>query len=562
MTWNSISIDQSFKRLIATQIIFPITLLTLGIYHGMIQVLYRAGVIQSNSFLGLEYYQGLTLHGVINAVVFTTFFAVAFGHAVILYFLRMGISKVWAWVSCWLMLIGTAMAAYAMLSGKASVLYTFYPPLKADPSFYIGATLLVVGSWIAFFSWIPAYLKWRKANPGQKTPMAVVGIFTTFIVWLFATLPLAVEAIFMLIPWSLGLVAEIHVPLARTLFWFFGHPLVYFWLLPAYTMYYAMLPEVAGGKLYSDYAGRLAFMLFIVFSAPIGLHHQYADPAISSSWKWIHGMGTFVVALPSFITAFTLAASLEFAARHRGGRGLFAWWGKLPYWEEKRWLFPYFFVGLVLFLYGGITGIINASVSMNNVVHNTSWVPGHFHTTVGGPVFLAFCGMSLFLITKILGKQLRFPRAAMAFPYLWIVGIMAFSLPMALSGLMGEPRRTNMGLSFTNPDSPLYNAAWALINKITILGGVTMTVASICFFVAFFGTLFSRKTSEQSLEFPVAQALHDEPAGILMNFKPWIIFGVLAFGLAYTPPLLNINKGTFNKAPAYAPDSPLPVQKK
>ena len=53
----------------------PGILLVLGIYNGLMQSLYRSGIIRDSSFLGLEYYQGLTLHGVINAIVFTTFFA-------------------------------------------------------------------------------------------------------------------------------------------------------------------------------------------------------------------------------------------------------------------------------------------------------------------------------------------------------------------------------------------------------------------------------------------------------------------------------------------------------
>ena len=133
------------------------------------------------------------------------------------------------------MAIGTLMAAVPMLLGRATVLYTFYPPLKAHPTFYIGATLLVVGSWVAFFNWIPPYLAWRRENPGQASPLAVVGIFAAFIVWLFATVPLAVDVLVLIIPWSLGLVPGINVPLSRTLFWFFGHPLVYFWLDPRCT---------------------------------------------------------------------------------------------------------------------------------------------------------------------------------------------------------------------------------------------------------------------------------------------------------------------------------------
>ena len=72
--------------------------------------------------------------------------------------------------------------------------------------------------------------------------------------WLLATLGVAAEMLFQLIPWSLGLVERVDPMLARTLFWFFGHPLVYFWILPAYTIWYTVLPREAGGKLGSKEA--------------------------------------------------------------------------------------------------------------------------------------------------------------------------------------------------------------------------------------------------------------------------------------------------------------------
>jgi len=80
--------EGSVKTVILGEIIFPIVLLIFGIYHGLIQALYRAGIIKDMSFLGIEYYQGLTLHGVINAIVFTTMIIVAFGNAVFLYYLK------------------------------------------------------------------------------------------------------------------------------------------------------------------------------------------------------------------------------------------------------------------------------------------------------------------------------------------------------------------------------------------------------------------------------------------------------------------------------------------
>ncbi len=384
-----IHIESGLRKMILIEIIFPMVLLILGIYHGLMQVLYRAGMIHRSSFLGLEYFQGLTLHGVVNAIVFTTFFAVAFGYAIIRYYLDRPLNMKVAWLSFALMTVGTLLAAAAILSGKATVLYTFYPPLRAHPAFYVGVVLLVVGSWIAFFNWLPPYFAWKREHPGEKVPLAVVGIFAAFIVWLIATTPVAIEVIFLLIPWSMGWVATVNVPLARMLFWFFGHPLVYFWLLPAYVMYYTMLPKLAGGKLFSDFAGRLTFLWLVLYSAPVGIHHQFTEPGISSTWKFVHAFFTMLVAVPSFVTAFTIAASLEHAGRQRGGRGLMGWWTKLPYLDKDRWLFPYLFAGLVIFIFGGVTGVINASYNLDTVVHNTSWLPAHFHQTIAGPVFLS-----------------------------------------------------------------------------------------------------------------------------------------------------------------------------
>ena len=75
---DKIDIEPDLRKMILIEIIFPMVLLILGIDHGLMQVLYRAGMIRRSQFLGLTYFQGLTLHGVVNAIVFTTFFAVAF----------------------------------------------------------------------------------------------------------------------------------------------------------------------------------------------------------------------------------------------------------------------------------------------------------------------------------------------------------------------------------------------------------------------------------------------------------------------------------------------------
>ena len=184
-------VSKSLKRLIYWELGIPMTLLILGIYHGLIQTIYRAGLLQDVSFLKISYYQGLTMHGVINAVVLTTFFAVAFGHATITFFLKKEPNKKLSWISFALMATGTALAAWAMLAGKASVLYTFYPPLKGHPFFYLGAALLIIGSWVPLYDWARIYVTWNKENPTTKTPLAVLGTLINFTIWFVCTLAVA-----------------------------------------------------------------------------------------------------------------------------------------------------------------------------------------------------------------------------------------------------------------------------------------------------------------------------------------------------------------------------------
>lgn len=554
--------DKSTKRVILILLAVPLILLSLGIYHGLLQTLYRSGMISQRAFAALDYYQGLTLHGVINAIVLTSFFAVAFGHACMTYYLKLK-TKPWvAQLSLALMIIGTLMAAYAMLTGQASVLYTFYPPLKASPIFYLGVALLAVGTWVAYYDWIRMYLVWKKENKETKTPLPVIGTLVNFTIWQVCTIPVAYLLLGMLLPWSIGWVETINIPLSRTLFWFFGHALVYFWLLPVYIMYYSMLPSLAGGKLYSDNAGRLVFFLFLLFSIPVGIHHQFGEPSITRGIKLFQSILTYGVAVPSFITAFTIAASLEYASWRKGKRGnVFSWIFNLPFFDKERYLFAYLIGGLFLFIFGGLTGLVNASYSLNNMVHNTAWMPGHFHMTVAGPVFLGIIGMSLYMIEKLSGKVIRLKRIATIVPHLWVFGMLIFSGGLMMGGLRGEPRRTNMGISYLDPESPLFRPDWVLTTGLTVLGGIILFAAAGLFFIVLMDLLVTKRTKEGLMEFPAYEVLHDEPrVGILDTFKPWIAIMFIIIVVAYVPVFRDIANLTGPGAPPFDPENPMPLE--
>jgi len=556
MQAQAIQVKGATRFIILSELIIPFILLILGVLLGLFQVLARAGILKTDGILGINYYQGLTLHGVINAIVFTTFFAVAFGNAIMLHQLQRPLKMGVQWASWLLMVGGTLMAAWAMLTGRATVLYTFYLPMVAHWTFYLGATLLLIGSILPYFlDWIPNTLAWRRENPNAKLPLAVLGNLVNFTLWFLIILPLATTVLFQMLPMSLGWLQETNVLVSRTLFWFFGHALVYFWLLPSYIMLYTMLPKLAGGKLYSDPAARLAFLLFLLFSIPVGLHHQYTEGGLSSGWKLWHAFLTFMVALPSFITAFTVAASLEHAGRNNGAQGLFGWMSKLPYWskESDRWLFAYFISGLILFLFGGITGIVNASYNMNLVVHNTAWIVGHFHTTVGGLVTLSFLGMTLFMIAKLRGVEVKAKNLALAAPYMWMVGFVIFEIALSVSGLQGVPRRTNLGLSYLNPVmTDHYRPDWLFWSHVGALGGMIAVLGFVLFAVSLVGTLLAKPVKQPEIDFPIAEAIHDQPTPLVINLRPWVTATLLLIAISYTYPLYeSMTRGIIANAPGY-----------
>ena len=451
------------------------------------------------------YYMSVTAHGTLMAIVFTTFFIMGFGYVVAQQSLGTGLGmRRTAWGSFWIAVAGTLAAVAVILAGRATVLYTFYPPLKAHPAFYIGLTLLVVGSWGWALVMLRALTVWRRANPGCRIPLAAYGYAATIIVWLLATIGVAAEMLLQLIPWSLGWWATIDPALARMLFWWFGHPLVYFWLLPAYVIWYALLPQAAGGKLFSEPLGRLVFAMFILLSTPVGFHHQTMDPGVPVSWKLFHAFNTLLILYPSFVTAFTIVASLEIAGRMRGGRGLFGWIGHLP-WGNP--LVSSVILSMLLFAIGGWGGAINASFGMNAVIHNTSWVPGHFHTTVGGASALTFMGASYVVVPHLLRRRLELAPMARVQPWLWFLGMLLFSIPTHLTGLAGMPRRVFDPRYGDHPAAQ----GWQWLTNLSAIGGIVLFASALFFVLVMLFTLSGPRVPEARLEF--AEPLEDPGPG-------------------------------------------------
>ncbi|MDE0584496.1 b(o/a)3-type cytochrome-c oxidase subunit 1 [Planococcus sp. A6] len=518
------------------------TAFLIGTLMGVLQVFIRNDALQLPAWL--DYYQILTAHGVLLALIYTTFFIFAF-------FIT-GMSKslgsfgpkvrLFSWIGLWVTLLGTVMATVMIVAGEASVLYTFYAPLKANGFYYVGLALVIVGTWISSFALVGHYMVWRRNNKGQLSPLFAFMTITTIVLWIIACLGVVATVLFQYIPWAFGWTDTINVELSRSLFWYFGHPLVYFWLLPAYIAWYTIVPKLLGVKVFSDSLARLAFVLFILFSIPVGFHHQLTEPGISNFWKFLQVVLTFMVIVPSLMTAFSMFATFEISGRKKGGTGLFGWFKKLP-WRDVR--FTSIFIAMAFFIPGGAGGIINASFQLNEVVHNTLWIVGHFHITVGTPVAMTFMGLTFWLIPYLTGRRFtkRMQRLGFVQIITWSIGMLLMSTAQHVLGLMGAPRRTAYS-GYNDHPSAMEWFDGIISNHVTMaIGGTILFLSAMILMYIVIMTMFvspKAETPEQMVEFPLAESDMSNTPKWLENWWIWIGIAAALIIIAYAIPLTHM----------------------
>ncbi len=421
-----------------------------------------------------DYYMSVTAHGVAMAYVLTTFFIMGFGYFVAVTSLDRPLpGKAWAWLGFVVAVIGVVMVVITIAAGKGSVLFTFYPPLTASPWFYIGLVLVVAASWVWCVLMLVAMAQWKRHNPGQPVPLAMFATVANAVMWLWTTAGVAVELLYQVIPAAFGLIQTIDVGLARTLFSWTLHAIVYFWLIPAYIAFYTMVPRAAGGRLYSDTMGRITFILFLIYSLPVGMHHLLMDPEHGTGTKFIQVFLTAFVSVPTLLTIFTITASLEIAGRLRGGRGVFGWIAALP-WERPMVLATG--LAFVMLGFGGFGGLINMAYGMNAMIHNTSWVTAHFHLIFGGSVVIMYFAIAYEIWPRLTGRAYVSLQPLRLQLWLWFVGMMVMTLPWHWLGLQGQWRRV-ANFNYANP----IIASWGPLVDVSLVGGLVLLVSALLF---------------------------------------------------------------------------------
>ena len=469
------------------------------------------------------YYRSLTAHGTVMGYVFPTLVAMGFGYAISEVSLNQPlIGRKWAWAGFWLIVVGAVMAMIPVALGRASVLYTFYPPLIGSPFYYLGVVLVVVGSWIWVALMSINLHAWKKANPGAPVPLPMFANVAGSYLWGWTAVGAALELLLQILPVAFGLKSTIDAGLSRVFFSWTLHAIVYFWLMPTYIAYYTIVPRAIGGKVYSDTMARISFILFLVVAMPIGMHHTFADPQVGAGFKFIHSAFTALVALPTLLTVFTICASVEIAARMRGGRGPLGWIRALP-WSNPIMLAVAF--SFVMLGFGGAGGLINMSYQLDTTIHNTQWITGHFHLIFGGAIVIMYFAIAYDLWPHLTGRAMRDLGLMRLQLWLWFVGMIVTTFPWHWVGILGMPRRMAY-YDYTDPAV----APQAVSVMLSAIGGFILLASGLLFIVILLRA--QRAPREEAGLYRFSAALHPPVAVPALNsYALWI---ALMVGLTVT----------------------------
>ncbi len=420
-------------RAIAIKGIF--TSLAMLAVAGLFALTFRAELaVPGIQFIGARTYMGLmTVHGMLMVFGFVIPIVIS-----VCYYLMPVILKterlLWAGVaqaSYWLLIV----AAVLLLIGRPDFTWTFYAPMSLRVGGdlvwmgYLAIVLVGISELLAGVVLLRNVLAWKG---GWRTmPLLGWGMLSEAALLILSTPVLALVGGILLTDW-LGLSAIFDPARGGSsttflwMFWFYGHPAVYLPLVPAIAIIYTLMPRFLGRPMWSHTSGVIAFLLLAVLSFVVYPHHFQPSVTIHGWVQRAVQILTMAIFIPSTLHVFNWIATL--------------WQDRIP--ASAFAAAPFrFMIGAIFFLVlGGVTGFLNAQISVNSdFIHNTYWVPAHFHA-----MFLGFCAQMAvagiyYLYPYFTGRMYNQRLANMHF-WLWQFGIFAKVMLMYALGYAYFPR--------------------------------------------------------------------------------------------------------------------------
>jgi cytochrome c oxidase subunit I+III len=459
---------------------FILTTFVFFLLGGILAVLMRVQLARpENTFVDPDLYNQLfSLHG--TTMMFL--FAVPVMEAMAIYLvpLAVGTREIafprLAAFNYWVFLFGGAMiyVAFVLNTGPENGWFSYVP--LAGPEYSPGKRADFWAQMVTFtelsalgvaVQLIVTILKQRA--PGMslnRMPLMVWAILVTSVMTVFAMPAVMLASTFLIMDRLIG--THFYNPaeggdalLWQHLFWFFGHPEVYIILVPALGFVSSIIATFARRPVFGYTANVLSLIAIGFLSFGLWVHHMFTTglPQLGASFFTAASM---LIAIPSGIQIFCWIATL--------------WDGRLQFRTPLLFVLGFFF----MFVLGGLTGVMTASVPLDAQVHDTYFVVAHFHyVLIGGAVFPLF-GAIYYWFPKFSGRLLN-ERAGRWNFWLFFIGFNLAFFPMHQLGLIGMPRRV-----YTYPEG----LGWYELNLLASIGA-GLIAASIALFVA--NVIWSRR---------------------------------------------------------------------
>ena len=339
-------------------------------------------------------------------------------------------------ISWYIYVIGGMFTLFAIVAGGVDTGWTFYTPYSATSS-NTNVASTALGVFIAGFSSILTGLNFivtihRMRAPGLtwfKLPLFVWAHYATSLIQVLGTPVIAITIVMLFVERVFGF--GIFDParggdpvLFQHLFWFYSHPAVYIMILPALGVISELVSTFSRKRIFGYSFVAFSSLAIAVFGFIVWAHHMFVA-GISVYAAMVFSFLSFSVAIPSAIKVFNWTATL-----HRGSLSF-----------ETPILFVYGFFGL--FLIGGLTGLVLATLGTDVHLHDTYFVVAHFHYIMVGGAIIGYLGGLHFWWPKMFGRMYSdfWSRIAAALVF---VGFNLTFFPQFILGYMGMPRRYHM----------------------------------------------------------------------------------------------------------------------
>jgi cytochrome c oxidase subunit I len=490
------TVDRNGQRLALANVVAGIVLLAFGGVMAILIALQRQVLPISEDW----WYRLLAAHGATMLLFWLLLFEVGalYWGSTMLINGRMRAPKV-AWATFVMMVAGVAMANWAMLTGRATVMFTAYPPLTAHPVYYAGVLLFAVGVLVAVVLFFTNLVMARRdGSHTGSLPLVVYGLAGGAIIAVYSLLTGAI-AYGMLFLQSIGLLETVDPASYRLFFWGIGHGLQQVNLAIMVSVWYALIAFTLGGRPVNEGLSRFAFLLYIAFIHLGAVHHLMVDPGTGMNHRIMNTSYMLYLAMfASLIHAFSIPASIEVAQRGHGFRkGLFQWLRRGPWGEPG---FSSLVMSVVFFGFlAGVSGVLMGYMQLNMIIHNTLFTVGHFHSTVVSGTTMAFMGISYYLVPLLSQRRLRNVRMAKLQPYVFSGGVLLFTVAMMVAGRLGVPRRV-ADLSYADAQigvDQFSTGAFPGLMALVSVGAVFAVIGGIMFVWVMAATLLRGERTER-----------------------------------------------------------------